>query len=146
MAFLWGWNIVIHVCYIVLPVARIVPFATIVWSVLIITAPGWANALDWCAVNMESELFLFLSFVHTPYYSLILSFDCCLLEHGLLDIWWSVYACRGTIVTSFCLSPLQLFFASMCLPSLLTTWRFWWKRRMKAQYGKQWKNLRHQWY
>jgi len=50
MAFLFGLSIVIHACFIVLPAAPIAPFATIVWSDLIIIVLGWASALDWYAV------------------------------------------------------------------------------------------------
>ena len=40
-------NTAIPACFTGLLVALIVPFATTVSSALIITAPGWANALDW---------------------------------------------------------------------------------------------------
>jgi hypothetical protein len=49
MAFLFGLSIVIHACFTVLLAAPIAPFVTIVWSDLIIIAPGWASALDWYA-------------------------------------------------------------------------------------------------
>jgi hypothetical protein len=49
MAFLFGLSIVIHACFTVLLAAPIAPFVTIVWSDLIISAPGLASALDWYA-------------------------------------------------------------------------------------------------
>jgi hypothetical protein len=70
MAFLFGLSIVIHACFTVLLAAPIAPFVTIVWSDLIIIAPGWASALDWYAfkpsfiyIYILTQLQLFLVFV-----------------------------------------------------------------------------------
>lgn len=64
MVFQCEWSTVTRACFIVLPAALIVPFATTVWSVLTTIALGWANALDWYAViQFNKNAFIISTFV-----------------------------------------------------------------------------------
>ena len=54
-------------------------------------------------------------------------------------------SCSATTVISFSSSLRQLFFASMCLPSRLSIWRFWWVI-ITILFGRPWRIHLQQWY